>query len=530
MAGFANGVCEYDSITEYAAECQVMESQDFSTMGGNCDIDVDECVSSPCVNGAVCAESNSTTNTTVDSDVSLHAYRCTCVAGFANGVCEYDFITEYAAECQVMESQNLSTMGGNCDIDVDECRSSPCMNNATCDDSNTSAVVSMDNFSCTCMHGYANDVCAVDVDECASAPCQSNATCIESGTNMSESGLYVVLEGTEGTNTTNSTNDNMVPADLNISIGSFECVCKAGWTGGLCETDVDECDSNPCENGGTCVESNTTVIYFRSLTRNLYRLANVSIDIFRCDCAAGHQGLNCSVDINECDSAPCQNGATCLESTSPNSTVLPNNYTCNCSAGWASAECVEDIDECLSAPCMNGATCNESSTDAAGIGPDQFACGCVAAFFGGTCEFDSDECASVPCQNGAGCIESNTTGTALDIAPGRFACNCTVGWNGTECEVDADECLSLPCLNGASCDGSGHDMFLCSCAFGWDGPLCNRSINPCFEGESVQCDARANCSHTGPGLHVCSCEFGFDGDGTLSDPCRDIDECHSARV
>ena len=142
MAGFANGVCEYDFISEYTAECTVMESDDNSgeevvmsgwgeavdgwtggvdwttTLSGNCDIDVIECASSPCQNGAECTESS------VESSVSFHAYRCTCVAGFANGVCGYpDFISEYATECAVQESSESLALGGNCDVDVDECAS-----------------------------------------------------------------------------------------------------------------------------------------------------------------------------------------------------------------------------------------------------------------------------------------------------------------------------------------------------------------------------------------------------------------------
>jgi hypothetical protein len=75
-----------------------MESDDDEDRGGNCDIDVDECASSPCANGATCTES------AVESAVSFHAYQCTCVAGFANGVCEYDFIAEFETECTVVES------------------------------------------------------------------------------------------------------------------------------------------------------------------------------------------------------------------------------------------------------------------------------------------------------------------------------------------------------------------------------------------------------------------------------------------
>ena len=94
--------------------CDVQKAQrkarSAKRLAGNCDLDVDECDSSPCQNGATCSESS------VESSVSFHAYQCTCVAGFANGVCEYDgdvrdredppygFIVEYASECDVQES------------------------------------------------------------------------------------------------------------------------------------------------------------------------------------------------------------------------------------------------------------------------------------------------------------------------------------------------------------------------------------------------------------------------------------------
>ena len=112
-----------------------MDNMNNGTLSGNCDIDVDECKSFPCKNGATCTDS------TTESAVSYHAYQCTCVSGFANGVCEYtknpketkpnkdhDFIKEFKTECTVMESMdnmNNGTLSGNCDIDVDECKSCP---------------------------------------------------------------------------------------------------------------------------------------------------------------------------------------------------------------------------------------------------------------------------------------------------------------------------------------------------------------------------------------------------------------------
>ena len=59
---------------------------------------------------------------------------------------------------------------------------------------------------------------------------------------------------------------------------------------------VNECGSNPCRNGGTCVDQ---------------------YNGFLCQCIAGWQGALCEQDVNECSTLAgtdlgCQNGATCI--------------------------------------------------------------------------------------------------------------------------------------------------------------------------------------------------------------------------
>ena len=100
----ANGVCEYDYITEFAPECTVMESSQTESLGGDCDIDVDECASSPCADGAACTES------AVESEVSFDAHRCTCVDRFGDGVCEHDYVggRRIVTESTVMERIEFS--------------------------------------------------------------------------------------------------------------------------------------------------------------------------------------------------------------------------------------------------------------------------------------------------------------------------------------------------------------------------------------------------------------------------------------
>ena len=33
-------------------------------------------------------------------------------------------------------------------------------------------------------------------------------------------------------------------------VGNYTCKCKAGYTGRFCQININECDSNPCMNGG----------------------------------------------------------------------------------------------------------------------------------------------------------------------------------------------------------------------------------------------------------------------------------------
>lgn len=38
----------------------------------------------------------------------------------------------------------------------------------------------------------------------------------------------------------------------NTGQGSYTCTCRPGFTSKNCEIETNECDSNPCKNGGSC--------------------------------------------------------------------------------------------------------------------------------------------------------------------------------------------------------------------------------------------------------------------------------------
>ena len=61
------------------------------------------------------------------------------------------------------------------------------------------------------------------------------------------------------------------------------------------KTNVRDCEwssSQPCRNGATCFPLATS---------------------FLCQCAAGFEGTRCEAEVNECASNPCLNGGTCVD-------------------------------------------------------------------------------------------------------------------------------------------------------------------------------------------------------------------------
>jgi Notch-like protein len=298
-----------------------------TTFSGNCDIDVDECDSSPCANLAACTDSHDS------ADIPVHTYRCACHEGFANGMCDYAQISEYDVQCTV-------STGGNCNIDLDECASSPCENGASCTDSADGASIPVHAYSCACGAGYSNGAC-----------------------------IYT-------------------------TIPQYTAACLVA-TGGNCDVDVDECLSSPCQNGASCTDSSddpTGIPAWNYKCTCGAGFANGDcgysdvIAQYVADCGVLLSG-NCDIDVDECSSSPCFNGATCDDSTTSGA-IVDHSYICACVAGFESTpgnqDCAIDIDECASSPCVNGAACTEAGS---GLVVDMYTCTCVAGFANGMCGY-----------------------------------------------------------------------------------------------------------------------------------------------
>ena len=278
-------------------------------------------------------------------------------------------------------------------------------------------------------------------------------------------------------------------------INEFTCICQAGFTGRQCQTDIDDCESDPCGNGGQCIDG---------------------INEYSCNCTdTGFEGAQCQINIDECALGRCTNNATCIDGI--------NDYTCNCFPGYQGKDCQEDVAECSEEPCKHGGLCFEKSNitlydpallsflptnvrgsfdtdfsyeDAAG-----YLCSCADGYEGINCEIDIDECLSSPCQRGE-CIN--------DIA--KYTCVCPPGFQGENCGVEIDECTLYndPCEHGACIDREAD--YKCVCQEGWGGKNCSVALTGC---KTKRCLNDGVCAPwlVGEDDHRfnCTCVSGFDG-------------------
>ncbi len=51
-----------------------------------------------------------------------------------------------------------------------------------------------------------------------------------------------------------SKRDRTQKDDCIVKVNDYRCLCAAGFTGKNCEVDINECETNPCLNNGTCTD------------------------------------------------------------------------------------------------------------------------------------------------------------------------------------------------------------------------------------------------------------------------------------
>uniref|UniRef100_A0A8C2GDN5 Notch receptor 2 n=1 Tax=Cyprinus carpio TaxID=7962 RepID=A0A8C2GDN5_CYPCA len=532
--------------------------------GEMCQVDIDECASTPCHNGAKCLDrpngyececAEGFTGTLCTDNINdcepkpchhgdcidgIATFTCECHPGYMGPIC-----SEQIRECQSDPCQNRGrcvdlvnmyqcncqpgTSGVNCEINHDDCASNPCQH-GTCEDG-------INEYKCLCKPGYTGERCNEEINECSSNPCLSGGTCVDK-----VNGFQCLCPVGTHSPLCHSGADHCSPmpclhGECIEKQNGYLCSCKPGWEGKNCEREKNECQINPCQNGGTC---------------------NDRLNGYTCVCARGFSGLNCEININECESNPCMNQGTCVDRVNSyichctlpytgrhcEDKLVPcdsqpckrrgvcqpsldyTSYTCLCHSGWE-GKCFEfDVDECKKNPCQNGGHCRNT------VG--SYRCECQPGYSGVNCQTNIDDCSSNPCRNGGTCFDK----------VGRYLCECRAGFYGERCEEEVDECASNPCWNGGRCTDYVNS-YTCQCPPGYDGINCERDVPDCTETYDFHINypgillfhciiymrvaVDMVCKHAGrcidkDNTHQCMCQIGY-----MGSYCEDeVDECRSS--
>ncbi|XP_055880316.1 protein jagged-1-like [Biomphalaria glabrata] len=301
-------------------------------------------------------------------------------------------------------------------------------------------------WQCICHLNWGGILCDKDLNYCGRHhPCKNNGLCRNTNPDTYDCSCPVGFSGkncevAEHACYSQPCKNGGSCVDV---VSGFVCNCPAGWTGETCDLDIDECISSPCMNGGTCIDKDNG---------------------YRCECPEGWQGPHCQLDADECHGSPCVNALACRN--------LKGGYVCDCQPGWTGKRCDENIDDCRGVVCSNQAMC----IDLVG----GFYCACLPGFTGRFCQEELDECASHPCQNGAICHDKVAS----------YQCECPNGYTGLYCQTDADPCNPNPCKHESTCFNIQGD-FYCHCNEGWEGKDCSVAKHQC---DSNSCEVIDSCT------------------------------------
>ncbi|KAK7476341.1 hypothetical protein BaRGS_00032400 [Batillaria attramentaria] len=577
---------------------------------GSCQ-DIDECESSPCSQTCenspgsytcLCKTGFSPNLETGDCEVRTSCVRddcdrenggcaietetCFCNAGYTldtnNTTCQFvlkDWCQDNPCDqnCSISDDRKSFTCscGQGYILNDDErtcraCRAGTygahCEFSCTCNTHNTESCDHLTG-TCTCRPGWKGTNCSENVDECAQKDaCGDHATCndtigsyictCQAGYTKKNSGACEVCSpGTYGhgcVGKCSCTGEHVESCDR----VDGTCHCQTGWTGTVCEVDVDECrqpgthncsaqhhemcqNTNgsftcicmdnyardetgmcaPCRNGtyGTHCEFNCTC--------NMDNTASCDQHTGNCTCRPGWEGTTCSENVNECKQTDrcgshamcndtmgsyvsCRNGTygahcefNCTCNMNNTASCDPHTGNCTCRPGWEGTTCSENVNECKQTDrCGSHAMCNDTKGSYVS---------CRNGTYGTHCEFNCT------------CNMDNTV--SCDQHTGN--CTCRPGWEGDDCSENVNECTQTDrcgnhatfCRNGtygahcefnctcnmdntASCDQHTGN---CTCRPGWEGDDCSENVNECKQTD--RCGNHATSCRNGTyGAH---CEF-----------------------
>ncbi|KAI1724308.1 EGF-like domain-containing protein [Ditylenchus destructor] len=390
----------------------------------------------PCQNGGICRSST--------------ADRCECPPAYEGIVCEF----EKKNPCELNTCHNGSTCipnfdygsyyclcpdnrrGERCELEMQPCEHNPCIH-GTCHLND--AIKNATSISCKCDHGFEGDLCdKIIADHCSlmSTSLGQRNPCLNGGYCQNRP-------------------------------DGFECFCKRGFMGELCETPSSgiakndkDCRDGFCYNNGLCHQEPD------------------GSDVHKCHCTPGFAGPFCEYDVNECASKPCLNKGRCIN--------LVNDFRCDCAPGYTGERCeycetFVDVDKFNRTDLVEKDNCHRHSCDSKA---NNGVCDSECNFY--ACSFDGGDCtAQLPnifehCKQWGPAQQSYCAHVFGDGRCDELCNNEKCLFDGFDCEQRVHRCphfnyCSQHYANG-KCDPQCNIT-----ACGWDGGDCDLNTTASLE-------------------------------------------------
>ena len=256
--------------------------------------------------------------------------------------------------------------------------------------------------------------------------------------------------------------------------------CDPGWEGEQCSININDCEPNPCQHDGTCIDK---------------------INDFYCDCSTIKKpwtGRHCEKPADGCLHSPC--GTPEQHQTCETDWTSHSGIECHCNPGWWGNRCEINAAKCNDNLCLNGGNCIQ--------GIYAF-CNCPNGWEGDRCETPVEYCNDNPCGSNGEC-KSTSTG---------FVCQCFDGWKGDRCNENIDECQNIICLHEGKCVDHVN-QYKCECKGDWTGTHCEILKTSC---DDIHCENNGVCIDTRhepwtSNAWECACTKGFSGEKCTIDP------------
>ncbi|XP_052071119.1 uncharacterized protein LOC127709553 [Mytilus californianus] len=275
-----NGATCFNEVGGFRCNCKP------GYTGSLCQHNIDDCPSvNPCLNGGKCKD-------------ILNGHECDCPKGYTGSICQNNKPDCYSGACSnrgtCIDGVNTYSCqcfdgftGSNCSTNIDDCAINPCLHGGKCQDG-------QNDFLCTCPTGWTGKRCENIINLCEmKSPCPSSANC----TYLFNDYYCRCPEKTYGNYCENSLD---TCRDVNPCINEGKCDNAAlpncdYYTGKGCHTLINHCvEKDKCKNGGTC----------QTLADGVG---------FKCICKSGFTGVNCETNIDDCVAVKCPITSVCRD-------------------------------------------------------------------------------------------------------------------------------------------------------------------------------------------------------------------------